>query len=603
LLVDRTIKNLFYIGRFPVSIIRAVCFVSFVCLVPLSVSINASASTSVTLHINNNLYYAVLTENRELLARIETRGYPLLARHYRGKLEGYPDSAVRITLAGSEWFGIVVLDGEIFRLARQTREAGLITDTVEPLEALSLAVAAENQLCGMERLMHDPAALSYSMTTSAATMPQAAGVNPPCSNPVNGLCLLPHIEFAYDLSYQAMPNFGMTVLDRAVSEINEMELFFGGLGYRFSQVSLTMLDSVQDSAAGSASASDLESFVIALRQKRANGEFAYLNPSNRSIFHFVTGRNFPPINGSNVVGIAYPNAVCDVNGYSTGVTDAGDVGNVVDPANSLVSLIMAHEIGHNLGAGHDDLDNSCPPGQFVMTASIGANGSSISEFSSCSIAEIQQEVDLFGSQACMDYPLDAAITEVAGNISEPKQEVSFQSGYSIDVQANPGAGVITRIGISGEISDPDQGCFLSASAGIGQNCVVAVDGLSYECELTSPAATFNLSVESVVNENVVEFSAQHNVFSANGSLVEVVPSDNSFNQFYNTFAMIDPADTLVECPDNSIQPATNNNSGSGSAGSNSSSSGSGGGGGSVGAGSILFLLGHLLLRYRRRNIG
>ena len=86
---------------------------------------------------------------------------------------------------------------------------------------------------------------------------------------------------------------------------------------------------------------------------------------------------------SGVVGLAYLAGICDSNRYS------------ITEENSAFSSIgvTAHEIGHNLGAGHDGESaapyNSCPTtDNHIMTPSIGVHTSNllnVLRFSSCSL--------------------------------------------------------------------------------------------------------------------------------------------------------------------------------------------------------------------------
>ncbi len=585
--------------------VRVHCFfAAFLSLLTLAGAPKASGLAGeydlLTVLIDGQPYYAELRENRELLASIRVRDGISTAKHFRGSLLGYPDTAVRVSRSRERWRGVVIKGDTLYRIDQSVLSAltwgnSSAVQARPMLSQPSSLPASERPVCGMESLLGGNEAGALSMAEMAepvaVTALAPAVSSPPCVDPVNGVCLLPHIELAYDLSYQAMPNFGMSVLDRALGEINEMEMFFErGLGYRFSQLSLTLLNSTEDLHAGSASATSINQLIADLRLKRGGGELAYLQ-SERSIFQFVTGRNFPPDDsGSNVVGIAYPNAVCDVGGYSLGITDAGDVGAVNDPANSLVSLIMAHEIGHNLGAGHDQDQNSCAADQFVMTASVGANGQFITDFSECSIEEIQQEVGKFvGTAACLDFPIDVGIAEQAGNPVSPARGVVVDSAYTVSTKRNAGAGLATQLGIYGEISDVDSGCFVEVSAGGAQNCLIADDGRSYQCNLTNPPSPLDLQVTIVVEENAGEFNADHRVYSGNSSLIEVDPANDTLNQFYNTFSMPGALDTPRGCGN---PPSQSTNTDSSSSGTQS-----GGGGGAFGPLLLLPLLFGLIRRY------
>jgi len=100
--------------------------------------------------------------------------------------------------------------------------------------------------------------------------------------------------------------------------------------------------------------------------------------------HLFTGRD---LNGSTV-GIAYLGVLCS-SGFGYGV-------NQNLSSDTISALVVAHEMGHNFAAGHDDDTNSCPAGTEAGIMNSSINGSE--EFSQCSLDAMSAEV---ASASCL----------------------------------------------------------------------------------------------------------------------------------------------------------------------------------------------------------
>ncbi|MDH3977335.1 MAG: M12 family metallo-peptidase [Gammaproteobacteria bacterium] len=109
------------------------------------------------------------------------------------------------------------------------------------------------------------------------------------------------------------------------------------------------------------------------------------NLSGTAITHLVTRRSLTGDSGGNIAGTAYLGSVC--NDF-TGASLSREI-------DGLTALIIAHEIGHNLGAPHDgeppingaakfDCESTSITG-FIMAPTIA---SSYDQFSQCSIEKI-----------------------------------------------------------------------------------------------------------------------------------------------------------------------------------------------------------------------
>lgn len=148
-----------------------------------------------------------------------------------------------------------------------------------------------------------------------------------------------------------------------LSTINTAETIYSGqLSATFSVVAQSVVPS------GSFTSSDSNVLL--------NQFLAYENSSDstdRDIGHLFTGRN---LDGSTI-GLAYLGVMCVAPTFSYGLTQMRN-------NESLAGLTFAHEVGHNLGASHDDATPS------LMSSAIDPSHNS---FSSFSLAEINAQLD------------------------------------------------------------------------------------------------------------------------------------------------------------------------------------------------------------------
>ena len=567
-----------------VSLAVAVLALTFCSIAKALPDINSSYS-SLWLAIDGVAYEvslsenSYLTEHRVLQGELQSSSKDS-ALHFKGQVLGFTDSAVRMSYSQGYWRGLVILNNLLYRVDHRL---GQQSNSYNPLPASRVELPTEEQqLCGSphhtgKQILSNASVLqlpseSSSLDTTEFEPPvisfSVAGAAD-CPDPVDGVCLLPELEIVYDLSYQAINSFGETVLDRATRELNELDLFFErSFDYRFSRVTMTFLNQTQD--AQFSSHDSAAGLLNALRTARARAELPFVQ-SSRSILHFMTGRNFPRDDeGRNVVGIAFLDVFCETFGLNTGLTDAGDA--------FLVSLVMAHEIGHNLGADHDEVtENGCSANTHVMTASIGPGAFSISDFSSCSIAAIQPNIVSTISRGiwpqCIDFPVDFGVTEDSGNISVPPRGESFTSNFLIDRQSgNVGA---TRLQIEGMISDATNGQWDSVSI-TGGNC--AIPDNTFSCIVNSASESLNLRVAATIDQNADLFDYVLSVSTVGGQTKDVVLDNNTVAISFTSFA---PSDEDSEGPTIDDGSSSGSSGSASSGGSSSGGSSSGGGGGAV----------------------
>mgnify|MGYP000660166287 CR=1 FL=1 len=461
-------------------------------------SIVASGDEIASVSLFGHVYQLQLVSNERLLVTgMSARGEGINSYHYRGTVQGQEGSWVRVSLVDGRWQGVLSMGGETY-IIDSSATSSTSTDSTTPglRRADMMAEPVSNFEVAPCGLVHGDGGQEimasrqrYSMESQAGSGDEGAGGSSPipqevafsslCATTVNGLCLLAELEVAFDQQFQqVLSDADESPADQALAIINMAEGYYrNDLNIAFDTLTVELLTSTVFTTT-----QDATELLEDVRLKRQNNELTF-EQSSQSLFHLVTGRDF----NEGTAGIAYANSMCGAQ-FGTGVTQL--IQDFSGPHIPLTALVMAHEIGHNMGAAHDVDDNSCGSG-FIMEATLNIFANS---FSSCSQSEIQDYIATIPSPAvCMNFPVDIAISAAGGNPGNVTEGEIFTLEYA--VQTSSGFMPVSGIQVSGSVPN-GQGTFSSVTLN-GLGCTVASDSLSYQCQADNPPANMTLLVNAV----------------------------------------------------------------------------------------------------------
>ena len=308
-----------------------------------------------------------LDPNIRLIAKVPKQKRKQLEKNlkfYRGTLEGNPDSWVRLTRIGQQWSGML-WDGQeayiIDPLSVMTpalRTLPAQTTSEHAIYRISDTRDLGNRTCGMGGSGGMP---SHPMTSFGALMEELqdqVGVTAQGATRNIDMAVVTDQEFN---NANANPNAAV------IGRMNVVDgIFSEQLGVQISLVDVLSLQSN-----GGLTSSDARTLLNQFSEFTTSASF-----NHPGVAHLFTGRN---LDGSTV-GIAFLQSLCSAR-FGIGIDQITGTGTAG-------ALTVAHELGHNFGAPHDN-ENGSPcattPGTFLMSPIV--NGSD--QFSPCSLSQIQ----------------------------------------------------------------------------------------------------------------------------------------------------------------------------------------------------------------------
>ncbi|XP_031428632.1 disintegrin and metalloproteinase domain-containing protein 9-like [Clupea harengus] len=312
--------------------------------------------------------------------------------HYYGYVEDDEDSLVALsTCAGLS--GVIHVDEKSYGLkpVPQSRSSEHLLYTLDQS-------GSEPFVCGLSNTTahtdpHPPHPLSLAvLLRRKRNLPQTRYVE----------LMLVVDKLRYDFKKQNMT----AVREEAVQLANLLDGYYKRLNVRVVLVGLTVFEEENPFSVDEGSAGDVLGRFVNWRRTK-------LLPKRRhDVGQLIVGRSGAYPNG--VLGMAFVGTVCSVhNSGGINVFSGDDVAGF--------SMVLAHEMGHNLGMSHDAGDCPCRGQQgCIMTESAG--GAPL--FSDCSGDDFQQLI-LRGGGGCLlnqPPPSDVLTVAVCGNAVLEKGE-------------------------------------------------------------------------------------------------------------------------------------------------------------------------------------
>ncbi|MEO8019397.1 MAG: M12 family metallo-peptidase, partial [Pseudomonadota bacterium] len=434
-----------------------------------------------------------LTDNDRVLNKLSVQRKSELARYrmLRGSLDGAPGSWVRLT----EYSGFIegaIWDGhDLYTVTRYETIAPFVTNPIDAAPGQSVVYRLSDS---RDVLPRDFCALAGDAISAEAASKAANGLDQ-YRAVVQGIesgLITPTITRQIEISLIADTDFqaaeAVDPTGAMLARLNIVEgIFSEQIGLLVLATDVRLIPAGNDpftSTSGSTLLEQLGTYRAATPEVRARG-----------LAHLLTGKDLD----GTTAGIAYVRTVCDVErGASLSSRSFGT---------TISALIMAHELGHNFGAGHDgEPGTSCASvgGGFIMAPSV----SGYTTFSQCSIDTM---APVIASASCItpaeyaDVTVETGATSVTGEGGVP-----FTLPFVVRSKGNVGAddAVLT-------VTLPNNAAFTvdSAASSIG-SCSVA--GLNVTCALGSlaPDASAQVSVNAR-SSSAAKFVVQARVTAAN----------------------------------------------------------------------------------------
>lgn len=322
-------------------------------------------------------------------------GHKNRAEILRGDVSGDVKSWVRLTRNGRELSGLIREAGDVYVIEPRRRVKTALLDPAASDAATNVIYRiADSEIPLDDLLCATEAADATGQATFDALMAEIS------ETPVLAARLATErvslgILADHDLHQLLEPNTEAEILDR----MNIVDgIFSEALGIEISIDTITVFPNENTDP--------ISSSRVAKTLLESVHEYRTANQLDLGLTHLVTGRDLT----GKTAGLAYVGQA----GISGVCTDTGAALTERGSSVFISALLIAHEIGHNMGAGHDgENKSSCEsvPETYLMAPVINGND----EFSACSIQAMEA---VTRSASCIDVipDVDLILSLPAGGL-------------------------------------------------------------------------------------------------------------------------------------------------------------------------------------------
>jgi len=442
---------------------------------------------------------AVLRSNKIFDQHGNPVATPNDTRHYAGVIQNVPDSWARLSL-GEDLSGTVFADGDHYDVIPVTdKRARLRQISAEQIEQ----VLANR---GGDRLLFPP-----DFDSPIRHIQQALTIDTDPNHFFNqsaDASKVVHIGIVVDTHYnESRAGRGLNL---AIAAINSVDgIYREQMGVAIS-LDTTLLMTDPDTDPLRMEEQSTEEMLLEFRNYRRNTD---LLGAELNLVHFFTGN---PASDANI-GLAFIGAACRSDGYDVSLSV---------PFQYPV-LLAAHEIGHNLGALHDDVTSCAVDTNQVMHSQISSQTSET--FSHCSLDAIAAQLT---HATCLSEAIDLQVS--ATRLSDTSASVESHNldltravaGKQVKIELSNAS--ITSLPASCELASTSRALCPSLALAAGET-----ETITFEYQL--------LGTQEAILYAEVEPIGALDLQTTNNSVSVVLAEDSTPDGDPNMIANTDPA--------------------------------------------------------------